>query len=91
MLSLLQKYNLQHIDLVKIDVEGYEFDVLNGLFEKNILPANIIFEYIPDAFLHAPALITLLNNNGYLIKDIDGGDYSDQTEVLEYNLWAQKI
>jgi len=89
-ISLLKKYDLQFIDLVKIDVEGYEFDVLNSLFEQNIFPMNIIFEYIPDVFTQSLALIALLKTKGYIIKDIEGNNYGGEKEVPEQNLWAYK-
>jgi len=89
-ISLLKKYDLKSIDLVKIDVEGHEFDVLNSLFEQNIHPLNIIFEYIPDVFEQTPALMNLLKNNGYAIKDINGNNFAGQKEIPEQNLWAQK-
>jgi len=89
--SLLKKYNLTHINLIKIDVEGHEYDVLNGLFEQNIEPENIIFEYIPEAFVQASELLNLLIQKGYVIKDINGVNYTGQKELPEQNLWAQKI
>ena len=89
--ALLKKYNLDHIDLVKIDVEGHELSVLNDLFEQSVYPANIIFEYIPDVFTGLPELITLLEKKGYIITDIDGNSYAGKESVPEQNLWAQKV
>ena len=89
--TLLKKYKLDHIDLVKIDVEGHELSVLNDLFEQNVYPANIIFEYIPDVFTGLPELITLLEKKGYTITDIDGNGYAGKDSVPEQNLWAQKV
>jgi FkbM family methyltransferase len=89
--SLLEKYKLKHIDLVKIDVEGHEYDVLNSLFEHNIEPGNIIFEYIPEAFVQAEYLLNLLIDKGYVITDINGNSYSGQKELPEQNLWAHKV
>jgi len=89
--SLLEKYEIQRIDLVKIDVEGHELDVLNSLFEQNIFPLNIIFEFIPHLFTQSPAVIGLLTMKGYIIKDIEGNSHSPENKVPEQNLWAQKI
>ena len=88
--SLLKKYDLKFIDLIKIDVEGHEYDVLNSLFKQDIFPANILFEHIPDAFVKASSLITLLTEEGYAIKDINGKAYTGQKDIPEHNLWAQK-
>src|SRR5205823_6673652 len=45
--SLVQKFNLTSIDLLKIDVEGFELDVLKGaarLLERR-KPPLIVFEF----------------------------------------------
>lgn len=89
--SLLNKYNLKHIDLIKIDVEGHEAAVINSLFHEGIYPSNVIFEYIPGVFEQSLEVITLFTQNGYEIKDIEGNIYQGQNNVPEQNLWAQKI
>jgi FkbM family methyltransferase len=89
--DILNKYKLTHIDLIKIDVEGYEYEVLNSLVKKNTYPKHILFEYIPDAFLQASKTIFLLKEMGYTVKHIDGTSFDeDNTDVIEFNLWAQK-
>lgn len=90
-ISLLNRYHLKHIDLIKIDVEGHEADVMNSLFQEGIFPSNIIFEYIPGIFERSSEMLALFEHNGYVIKDIDGNIYQGQAKVSEQNLWAQKI
>jgi FkbM family methyltransferase len=90
-ISLLKKYNLQHIDLIKIDVEGHEADVMNSLFQEGIFPSNVIFEYIPSIFEQSSEVVALFEANGYAIKDIEGNPYQGQEKVPEQNLWAQKV
>jgi FkbM family methyltransferase len=89
-LSLIKKYNLKHIDLVKIDVEGHELNVLKDLFAEGVYPSNIILEFIPDAFSQCPDLIKLLQNQKYILKNINGNLYNGETSLPEQNLWAQK-
>lgn len=49
--KILDNLNLPKIDFIKIDVEGYEWNVIKGskkLIEKD--KPNIIFEYNPDSY-----------------------------------------
>lgn len=89
--ELLNKFALQQIDLIKIDIEGHELGVFKHLFSLNIYPGNIIFEFIPDVFDQSNDLLLLLRENNYILKDINGNLYTGQTEIPEQNLWAQKI
>lgn len=41
----LKNQNILKIDLLKIDVEGYEYKIIKGLGEKLKIVNNIIFEY----------------------------------------------
>jgi FkbM family methyltransferase len=90
-LSLLKNQNIGHIDLVKIDVEGHEFAVLNSLFTSKIYPANILFEFIPDFFSQSLAVLALLYQHNYILKDVNGNLYEEQKTLPDRNLWAQKI
>jgi len=89
--ELLKKYNLQHIDLIKIDIEGHELSIFKNLFAKNIYPSNIICEFIPDIFDQSRELIRLFRENNYILKDVNGDLYTAERTVPEQNLWAQKI
>jgi len=89
-LDVLKLHGLTRIDLLKIDVEGNELIVLNNLFTEGIYPANIILEFIPDSFSQCADLLALLQKSGYLLKDVIGNLYHEQTELLEQNLWAQR-
>ena len=44
----LTKNNINHIDLLKIDTEGYEYEVLRGLKENISKVSIIIFEHHYD-------------------------------------------
>ena len=46
--SYFSEYNLNKIDLIKIDTEGFEYEVLQGL-QKNMKNVNyILFEHHYD-------------------------------------------
>jgi FkbM family methyltransferase len=89
--TILKLYKIKEIDLMKIDIEGYEYGFFKDLFNDKIYPKNILFECVPSIFPDALRLKELLVENQYLIKDILGNTYIDGVKILEENLWATKI
>jgi FkbM family methyltransferase len=89
--NLINKYQLANVDLVKLDVEGYELNIIKSFFAENVYPRNILFEFIPSHFAGARDVINLLTENGYEIRDITGEIYNGKNDVLEQNLIAIKI
>jgi FkbM family methyltransferase len=89
-LDLVKQHNITAIDLVKLDIEGQEFDVLNDLMQAGIKPLNILFEHIPEAFSKSKQVIDLLLKEGYLLKDVAGNEYKDDVDLIDQNVWAQK-
>jgi len=84
---------INKIDVIKMDVEGLELSVLEGLMESNIIfPRNIIFEYIPNSFSHAYDAAMYLINKGYDLYDVLGNPYDINTKetLIDLNLWAKK-
>lgn len=67
----------EKVDLVKIDVEGAEISVLNGMDSiiKNNPKISIIIEYYPALFvaqgLSSSSLLEELSNRGFLLYPID--------------------
>lgn len=71
--SSLDSMRFSDIDLIKIDVEGFEYDVLEGSKETLERENPLIFiELWEDNFVRVNHL---LNTYGYVIKDIICGDY----------------
>lgn len=93
--AMLDDLGIGHVDVVKIDVEGHEIKVLQGLLEggRNV-PANIIVEHLPGHFSQSLLVPSYLKKMGYALYDIDGRtiDFeSDPRAVLpEDNLWARR-
>ena len=60
-------YNNKKIDLVKIDVEGHEYDVLQGLFPlKNQIKYIQLEEHGDDLYLNnKKEIVKLLHNNNF--------------------------
>ena len=79
--------NPQQIGLIKIDVEGFEFEVLQGaskLLEMRLVEA-VIFEYSPKIHklrkISEDAPIRLLKKYDYRIFDINGFEISENDLV----------
>jgi FkbM family methyltransferase len=66
--NILKKYNLEKIDIMKIDIEGFEFRVLNKYFEESdsIKPKFILIE-INNGYKSSQELPNLLIHDGYEI------------------------
>lgn len=45
--SIMKKLNHDHIDLLKLDIEGEEFNVLEDIVNSHILPKQILVEFHP--------------------------------------------
>ena len=71
--SLLEKHQLQEIDLLQIDVEGFDYEVIKMVDLEHNKPAIIRFEraHLADADLEA--CYDLLMDHGYKIA-LDGID-----------------
>ena len=57
----INNYPIRCIDLIKIDTEGYEFEVLKGLKDKLSIVKFLIFEHHYDDML----------NKGYTFRDVN--------------------
>lgn len=76
--SLLDKYNIKNIELLKLDIEGAEVKVIIDMLEKKIFPTQIAVEFDGFNFPSKKALDDynkvdkLLRENSYLCYDFDG-------------------
>lgn len=43
--SLIDKNNHNHIDLLKMDIEGFEYSVIDELLLSNVLPKQLLIEF----------------------------------------------
>lgn len=65
---ILEKLNINNIDFFSLDVEGYEFNVLNGLNFNKFNIKNILIEIYTNDFYNIINL--MLNNNYKLIANV---------------------
>ncbi len=90
--DLLRQMYITRIDFMKLDVEGAELDVLEGLLETDTLkPRSILFEYIPDHFSKSRDVVQYLLSKGYELFDVNGipFDFNAAKELPDCNLLAK--
>lgn len=65
-----------HLDLLKIDVEGVEYDIFNDLIEHRIFPACITVDFDqPTPLKKTRAMIQTLDQHGYDLVKIQAWDF----------------
>lgn len=92
--EILTFYKLGSPKLIKIDVEGAEKLVLNGLFlSPQYRPDHIVFEFLPNDFEYGSSpqlLLDLVKGNGYELRTVTGDLYDLGTTLPDDNVWAKK-
>jgi len=69
--SLIKKYKIKKIDILKLDIEGGEINILNNLLKKKIFPKQILVEFKdiktinPIKFIKIYCINKKLSDNGY--------------------------
>jgi FkbM family methyltransferase len=79
--SLMKKYNIEKIDILKLDIEGAALEVLHNMFTEKIFPTQILLEIDEMHFpsirskFRAEKLIKLLKVNKYQLINQDSCDF----------------
>jgi len=90
--SLIEFSDIKEITLMKIDVEGYELPILNGMdWSSNLRPRNIIIEFT-DYSSRAQgngkkSVLDFFTNYGYEGMTIDGQELNLEASILEDNAY----
>jgi FkbM family methyltransferase len=69
--SILNKYQIEEIDLLHIDTEGYDYEIIKSIPFSRLKPKIILFEHIHLTKSNLKKCITLLSKNGYSIVNLD--------------------
>jgi FkbM family methyltransferase len=65
--SIIEKHNINKVDILQIDTEGYEYEILKSLPFDKIKPRIIRCEYKHMDGLAYKESITILKKNGYAV------------------------
>jgi FkbM family methyltransferase len=88
--TIFKNLNIDHIGLLKIDVEGFEMEVFKGLnWNSAYKPENIIMEfsdYVSRTGTTSNNVMAFLTDKGYKPYRVDKLPYSANIELLEDNL-----
>jgi FkbM family methyltransferase len=76
--NILKKYNITHIDGLFIDVEGYEYTILNSIFNDNISIGFIRYEFWWST--DKEKLDNLIIDNGFDVYQ-DEFSYADKIAI----------
>jgi FkbM family methyltransferase len=74
--SIINELGHTQIDVLKLDIEGSEYDVLNFVLESGVAIRQILIEfhhrmpYIKDGLNKTKNSVELLRNNGYVISRV---------------------
>lgn len=85
--TILSKYNIQSIDLLQIDAEGFDLEVIRIFDIPNTLPKAIIFENVNHSQDELEASYKMLKSNGYRLKEF-GRDtlavHQSEVDMIKY-------
>lgn len=84
--DIFNKYNINAIDLIHIDTEGFDYDVLCQINFAKYKPTIILYEHIHLNKNQAKSAINLLKNNEYATFSIKGDTLGILTKYLDANL-----
>lgn len=65
---------MDHVDLMKIDVEGHEVECLKGAEETLDNTSKIVIEYHSQSLKNK--VVSMLTERGFGIEDVDGVIYA---------------
>lgn len=82
--TICEEIRINEIDILKMDIEGSEYKVIENMIESNIFPTQILIEYhhFFDSFDNENTIesIELLLHSGYELFHIDRYNYSFRKE-----------
>ena len=86
--SLLEATGAPAPELLKIDVEGHELQVLEGLDWQGVFrPRHVLVEFDPDGFPGARDAAAFLADRGYTARTVEGELAAFEKTPVESNLW----
>jgi FkbM family methyltransferase len=92
--TVLRAEKVKRVKLLKIDVEGYELEVVKGLAEFESHVENVVLELLGSAHEldeKAYKLIGHLQTSGFELRTVEGQPWTRNQPLPENNLWAKRV
>lgn len=89
--SILDTRGFSQVRLVKVDVEGFELEVLLGLGSRLRDCANVIVEQLDDSpALRRTQVVELLADAGFALRAVEGRPWQEGRPLAESSLRARR-
>jgi FkbM family methyltransferase len=91
--EIVKEQSLEYVRLLKIDVEGYETEVLDGLGNHVNVVENIVIEVLgtqTGLSVKSLDLVKRIQTLGYNLRTVQGETWTPGSELPENNLWASR-
>lgn len=90
--GILHALGLESARMVKVDVEGYELAVLQGLGDRVARIEHLVLEFYdwPERRGDNEGLIDLLRDQDFDILTVTGQEWRHGDPLPEHNLWARR-
>lgn len=92
--AILEHVKAERVDVMKIDVEGAEYTVLQPLLSSPLQkPEHLIFEFLPEYFSYTvggEAFLDFIKTAGYALFTVDGDSCQSRDKLPEFNIWARR-
>jgi FkbM family methyltransferase len=89
--TFIDTHDIGPIQLLKIDVEGFEFEVLRGLGNRIANCRNVILELLDaTSVTRNRCVMDMLASAGFELKDVAGQTWQWGMPLVESNLWASR-
>jgi FkbM family methyltransferase len=89
--TIAARHGVKNVRLLKIDVEGYESEVLAGAADLLKRTDHILFESLPEADPSITQCIAAtLAAEGFVLRKVNGDPWRIGSPLIENNVWATK-
>lgn len=91
--KVLRERGIRHVRLLKIDVEGYELEVLRGLASQADCVEHVVLEMLDNADgKNTSDVLQVLREQGFnQFRTVDGEVWEPPAELPESNLWGSRL